>query len=373
MYVYIQYILITGLITFWTKQNIISSKMKKPDTKLKWFLEWLFFSVFAACRLVDGTVGGADSEVYMYAFLNNRIESSEPILYKLNDFILLFTRNYHIYLFVIYGIIVFGLLYFAAYAFGRTKNNALIMFFYFNMYVTSFGVMRQWIAISIGLVSIALLAKGKCKTSIFFAVISVGFHFTMAAYVGLIIVFVLGKKIWAKIPDAGLLIAAIAMNLLTILLSKGFISFLSQTEYKAYVSPDILAEASWLGYIPTIFFLLLFFLFSQYVDSLDELDKILRLFMLANLGLTYFTVALGMFRFQLIFMPIRACVMQRVREGIAKKVIVGDRIANRVAVIFDICILFDVILYAWRTIENGALPYVFDISSSFTYIPYYIR
>ena len=373
MYVYIQYILITGLITFWTKYNINCMRREKATAKVKWFFEWLFFTIFAACRLVDGTVGGADSENYVYAFLNKRIESSEPLLYKLNDFVLSFTHNYHIYLFVIYGIIVFGLLYFAAYAFNRENTNILILLFYFNIYVTSFGVLRQWVAVSIGLIAVVLLSKGKPGLSILFAVISTGFHFTMAAYLGLIIFYILAKKLWKKIPDAALLLGALGFNALSVMLQGEFISYLAHTEYKAYVSSSIRESASWLGYIPTIFFLILCFLYSRYIANSNELDQITRLFLFANLGLIYMTVALGMFRFQLIFMPIRAYAMYKVREGICKRIVLGNRRMNRIAIIFDCCLLFDVILYMWRTIGNGALPYVFDISSRFTHIPYYIK
>lgn len=377
MYVYFQYIIITGLIAIWTKKNI---ERKNVHTirfgglklNLSWFAEWLFFTLLAACRLVDGTVGGADSENYVYAFLNSRVESSEFLFYRLNDFILLFTQNYHIYFFIIYGIIVFGLLYFAAYAF-KQSTNLIVLLFYFNIYVTSFGVMRQWLGVAVGLIAVVLAAKKRYYSSIIMVLISVGFHFTMLVYLGLLLsYFAVGKKI-KKFSNRFLLFSALACNVFFIVIRNQFINILSGTEYKAYVSPELLKDVSWLGYLPTIFFLIICFLYMRRYDLSDELSNITRFFLFAHLGLIFATVALGMFRFQLLFMPCRAFAMCKVRDSLKNKLIIGGKNSNLVAVGFDVVLLLDAVLYMWRTIGNGALPYVFNISSSFNHIPYYIK
>ena len=103
----------------------------------------------------------------------------------------------------------------------------------------------------------------------------------------------------------------------------------------------------------------------RYKARLEEIDEITRVFLFANLSLMYLTVALGMFRLFVLFMPVRAYALCRTRECLKRRIVVGASQFNKMGILFDMVLLVDVFLYMWRTIENAALPYFFSITDNF--------
>lgn len=339
----------------------LASKIKSKDINICWLLEWLILTLIYAIRLVDGTAG-ADSMNYRMAFEQGYKVSEELIFIWLNQLIRYFTDNYHYFFFIVYAIFVFGLLYFERFMFDK-KERFTVLFLYFSMYITAFGVMRQWIAISIGMTAFVLCAKGKYKKAVLMSLIGVGFHKTVIVYVALIIAYIFFRNWVKRLNYRRLIIAAIIVNFLFFLMSEIFISFMANTEYKNYVSNSALVEYSWLGYIPAIFFLFITLFYSKDLRMSEggtEGCELGLMFMWANLALMFVTVRLGMFRLFVIFFPIRVFMISKMRKVISKKFKLGNSSINGMKYIYDLVVLFDGILVMWRTIGNGALPYLID-------------
>ncbi len=357
MLAYLQYAAFDIVLILWTKCNL-----KYNNTyhiKVGWIAEWFVFTFLAAFRYVGNHIGGADSEHYVESFLTGIKLSSEPLLYQLNSLIRLFTENYHIYFFVVYGIIVFGLLFFAKNIFDK-NTNWLSLFFFFNIYCTSFGVMRQWLAISIGMVAFVMLKKEKDIMALFIALISTGVHFTMIVYVAIILLYIFFRHNHYRINYRFFLCYAFMINILFVFISDLFIRFIGSTEYRNYVNINSLSDVSWRGYIPTIIFLIICLFFEKDIRLGNKNDEIGLVFLCINLSLMYATVALGMFRLTVLFWPIRAYMIDRVRPVLARKFVWEKENRYFIIGLYDFAVLFICIVYMWRTVGNSALPYVFS-------------
>lgn len=360
---YMEYILISLFLVTFARIHPKCTMIKcgSKGINICQHLQWLILTIIYAIRLVDGTAG-ADSLQYRMAFEQGYKVSEELVFIWLNQLVRMFTDNYHYLFFVVYAIFVFGLLYFERNMFDK-KEPISIFLLYSSMYITAFGVMRQWIGISLGMIAFVLCSKGQYKKAVLVSLVGVGFHNTIIVYFVLIVGYLVIKEKIKKMNYRQMIMAAIAVNFFFFMIRELFISFMSTTEYVNYVSASALSEFSWIGYVPAIFFLLITLFYSKnlrFSEKGAESCELGLLFMWTNLSLMYAAIALGMGRLYIIFFPIRVFMVSRMRRVISKRFTVGSPPANSMKYIYDLIILFDWLLIMWRTIRNGALPYLVD-------------
>ncbi|MDD6170415.1 MAG: EpsG family protein [Lachnospiraceae bacterium] len=356
---YLQYFLIAIIIIVLTKINICFPICvnKKRCNFIGWFFEWFILTFLASVRCVGDNFGGADAANYaFYYFRDGNVDKSEKLFYYIGIIVRKFTDNYHIYFFVIYGIIVFSFLFFAYKIFKEDVSFAEL-FLYANIYVSSYGIMRQWLAISIMMVAVILTTEKKYKSAIIVSIFSVFIHTSMI----LIVVILAGVYVLEifsiQINSKTLLLLALMCNLVSFCGQTIIKQLISKTDYIVYLD----LEYSWLGYIPAIVFMIVFLLFGDVLAQKHEGDKIVIYFIFANLALVYIAVALGMFRVMVVFIPIRIYAVYLLKESFLEKIVIGNGKYSIMNLLYSIVIFLDGCLLMWRTIAAGALPLVVTV------------
>lgn len=366
MVAYVEYLIITIILIAFTKFNIERGIVigRYKSKFVGWFAEWGIFTSLAALRYVGDGYGGADAQNYIDCFLYGYEYSSEKLFYFIGRVIRSFTDNYHVYFFFVYGIIVAGILLFAKEIFER-EVSIPILFLYFNIYCTSFGVLRQWLAIAIGMMALVLIKKKRKILGFMVAICSGLIHFTMLA-MGVVvaayyIVCWISKHIKSgQVLPQKLITSGIAINLITIFLSGIVIVIVSKGEYSAYVDVSVLSSVSWLGYIPSIVCLILCLYYEREIVT-DDYSKLQIFCAWAHFSTLYLSIALGFSRLVWCFFPIRVFVLYKLRNVISDRYVWSQQNRKAVPALFDVIVLLDGCIYMWRTISNEALPYLLDI------------
>ncbi len=358
LFSYIQYIVFMAVFIGMTKFNLCREiTIIGRKSNLGWYVQGLLFTVLAAGRAVYGNYGGADANGYKVGFLETK-DIYEEGFFFLNKCIRSFTDNYHIYFFIVYGVIVLCMLYFIKGFFDKDAD-LMSLCLLFDMYFQAFNVLRQWLAVGVGLVALVQIKKSRWMCALLFAVISCTIHRTMMVYVCLILFcFIVTRFNWS-IDCKKLIKWGIIINALSAATGRLFIYILKHTSYKNYVSADLLASHSWAGYIPTIAFCILCMLLARYIQSEESFDTIALLFIWAHFSSMYMCVALGMFRLMSLFQPIRAYMAYKVGRVIGYKYKVTKQ-AMPTKYLFLVLIGMDCLLWMMRTVGNGALPYIWE-------------
>ena len=363
---YLQYIIIAIIFIIFTKIN--TEKIFIVNTyksNILWLVEWLFFTILASARQVFDIYGGADAQNYIDCFLFGYEYSGEKLFYLFGKMIRLFTSNYHVYFFFIYGIIVAAILSFIEIVLCEDNKSCsvAILFLMFNMYITSFGVMRQWLGISISMLSIVAIKKKHNLLGVAVMLIAGFIHFTLLPLFLVLVGYFVLINVHNKISVGNMYVIPKCMfqiglmcNVVSFCLAAIFISIVSKTEYAAYVNADLLANVSWLGYIPTILAVALMVYYEKFYNK-NTFNGIMVFFLLAHFATFYIMIGLGMSRFMLCFFPIRVWGIKQLEQVFCRKLTLGYKSVT-VWFQFEIAVLADGAIYMWRTIENGALPII---------------
>lgn len=365
MLAYSQYaVFVTALMAF-TKFNmergIVAGRRKCKA--VGWCLEWFLFTLLASMRVVDDVYGGSDSREYVAGFLYDYEYSSEKLFYMIGRLIRNFTDNYHVYFFVIYGVIVFGILLFAAEMF-RERVSLPILFLYFNSYADSFGILRQYLAIAIGMIAFVLVHRKKRAMGMAVMLVAGLIHFTMLSLVLVLAYYdisMLKSKIKTEVrKPTGRLISGIIINVAFVVISGIIIFVVSRTEYSAYVEQEVLKNISWFGYIPSIVCLIVALYYEKNMFKYG-CDRTMMVFAWAHFSTLYLGIGLGIFRLMLCFFPVRVYILDRLKKVLCSKFIMGRNCRQTVPALFDMIVVLDGMIYMWKTISNGALPYFLDM------------
>lgn len=196
--------------------------MSKPY--IIWFTTWIICSIW---RGVDSGIGGSDAISYITYFENcldpnyngiyvNHLDIGYEILCKL---IRLFTSDYHILFFIVYGVIIISYqLFIKEFCLSQIKFTPMLLIFL--VYLMGFNTIRTSLSIAFILFGLVLLNRKKFKVAIISFIYSCLVHKASIFYVAFVVFYLLNKKftlkLWHKILWAGFIfiIAKCSQNIL---------------------------------------------------------------------------------------------------------------------------------------------------------------
>lgn len=165
----------------------IATRVTGPGRSIALFSAWLALTAAAAFRHVEPTLGGRDAFIYRLVFESSQGAegepisvtgtgaASEPLYIGLVRLLRLFTDDYHVYFFVVYGIISFGIVYFISKTL-EARHSVLPLILIFPAWLHSFNIMRNWIAIAFFLVALTFLIRGRRPAYYALVLVATGFH-----------------------------------------------------------------------------------------------------------------------------------------------------------------------------------------------------
>ena len=186
------FFIILGLYCVWTvtKMKECELRLIHKDVSLYYYMTSFvtIFAFFAVFRLITRDVGGIDAFSYKYMF-----EHANMSFYQRNEwflhndilfryfakFLRLFTDDYHIYFFILYGFNTFAWLLFLK-EFCLKRSNYIPCILLVFLYWVSYNTLRSSVALSVFSISLILLYREKLKWAIIIAISSILIHKSLA-------------------------------------------------------------------------------------------------------------------------------------------------------------------------------------------------
>lgn len=172
-----------------------------------WFITWIICSVW---RYVDRGIGGSDAITYVEYFqecLNpnykgiyaTHLDIGYQMLCKA---IRLFTSDYHVLFFIVYGLIIISYqLFIKEFCFTEMKFTPMLLMFF--VYLRGFNTIRTNLSVACILLGLVLMNKKRIKSSMILFVFSCLIHKASLIYVSFVVFYFLNKKretrIWHEI------------------------------------------------------------------------------------------------------------------------------------------------------------------------------
>lgn len=267
------------------------------------FMAWLLLTVTATFRVVEEDRGGGyDSAVYRRLFesaegAQGRTISTtgtgaadEPLHLGLVRFIRLFTDDYHVYFFVVHGIITFGVVYFIAKTL-KAEYPILPLLVMFPSWLGSLSVMRNWVAIALLLIALTFYMQKRLRGYYLWAILAIGFHYSA-------VLFLLFPPVAAFLTKQhGIvrkIVVVVVMNLVILGSSSILARVLAGSRYEQYLSWD---EANFPFVAPLLAIALVGLVFVQPSEALGDDAKRIAMFLVFAAGLTTLILYFGGFRY----------------------------------------------------------------------------
>lgn len=146
------------------------------------YIAWLLIGVF---RLIDSYHGGTDTPDYIELFQNilnpNYSNGVDWAFKQINVIIRHFTSDYHVFLFIIYAIMLLAYVKFVN-SYSLVWANSTPLFLISYLYYVGFSSMRSNLAFCVLLIALAFYVNKQYKTSIILAVCSCLTHVSLIMY-----------------------------------------------------------------------------------------------------------------------------------------------------------------------------------------------
>lgn len=278
-----------------------------------WAVVWV---VFATWRGVGQGFGGSDAPTYVAYFQvcldsssdNLYVEHSDLVFALINQALRLVTCDYHVLFVILYGLIVCSYIYVVKTF--RIKSSSLVpLVAVIYIYIRGFSSLRMNVAVAFVLVSVCLLFRGKTKSAVFFAIISVLTHKASILYACYLLVYLYDRKRGLSLPKClvGMAVATVAASVVQGLFLNNSMSFFDNGAYASYATNSIggsFFDGFWKIAFGQMLLLIMLVLFSKpiktYIGSLSAEDankarfiKFISLFDIATIPVTY---VLGVWR-----------------------------------------------------------------------------
>lgn len=368
---FLLYLFIACFVVFFIKLSYSSKgikylSLKKRSLNIYIFAVWTLLTIFASVRNVSsGGLGGIDAEYYVYQFSSYKgnlyhfldwskiitFNVREPLYYISIHLVRCFTTDYHIWFFLLYGIIVYGFLYFILNFMKRDAAFIVVLIPLCN-YLHSFNVMRNWIAIAIIAIAIVKLSKKKELQYLIFVMIAAGFHYSAL----IMLVFYAYYKMFNTIPliKVNLLSSVIAINLITTSIGSLIAYLFNDNKFRFYIG----LESSGIGYLTTIFIWLLTLLLFDKLIKRREVNRLFIIGLSLNVGFMYAIVNMGAYRindffslFKMYILSECICIVKSQYRGSVGKLLL--------AILYIFIILYVVQLFVNYVNASGIMPYQF--------------
>ena len=373
---------------YFQKKNKIMEKARGKLISIKniysimWIFLWAFFS---AIRLVNSYgIGGVDAPVYKEYFEVINEPNAQSLTYQYNHYDILFryickvirffTGNYHIFFFIIYLMIAFGIIYFVN-TFGSTNGSFAPFIMLFYVYLLGHNTIRTLLSISFILFGISLIWKDKKKTGIAIVLTSMLIQKTSALYVLILPFYYLYKKkkvtikkaiIWSVL-SAG--IGYLAQYVLIYLRNIGITLGGAYADYSTHNSNLSFFDNFWKIAFTQLLLAALILLFNKQIrrdiSKSNELEQsrlqmiwVLCIFDIITIPTAF---VLNYWRGYEYFMPARLVMWSEILKLARRKLTIN----STTKFIFDIvCYVAFLVWFVFRlhsTYEaSGLMPYVID-------------
>lgn len=348
------------------KARSYKEQNKPIKINIYYLVLFLFLVFFAAFRHVEYLIGGYDAYGYVINFLNAKIfdinfkdiitlTADEPLYVALVYMVRLFTDNYHILFLVIYGIISYSYVKFISENYDRNAS-ALPLMIITLPYIHSFNIIRNSLAIAIGLIALNNLKNNKNIKFITIVLISFFIHYTSVI---LIVFFVFYKMLFKerKIKKAKIILLMITAMVAIIILLPKIRLILLNTGYRGYVDPNY----SLMGYLPIIILgALSLYNFKELNNRMNNNNQIHLYCVYFNCIILPVIIYLGGTRLSFYFLFSRIIVWSELiglyRDKYGKNNYAGKILVQMVSVI---CIISWIIFRISKTwYSYGLMPYV---------------
>ena len=163
-----------------------------------WFVIWIFVTVF---RKVDYNIGGSDAIEYVHYFqdcLNNDLNTLyanhlDKGFQLLTKAIRLFTADYHVYFFILYGVIIAA---YAVFINELTPTNIYYepMVLVFFVYLRGYTSLRTNLSVAFFMLSVLYLYEKKYIKMTVYGILCLGMHIATFLYVPFFVFYFLYKK-----------------------------------------------------------------------------------------------------------------------------------------------------------------------------------
>ena len=263
----------------------IGNKRMCNAALLLWFLIWEFFACF---RYIGWFVGGADAQAYKEYFVMCRekgieVHFAEDILYRfLNQFVRIFTDDYHVFFFVVYAILLIS--YFSVLAtYDKKILDAIPYYTLFYIFLRGFVTIRTNLSVAMILISLSFWKKENKKYSILFAIAAIFFQRAAVLYSFIILYLYLTEK--RKISNLkcfiGVVMASAIGRIAQYIIGHVNISFLNTGAYKWYAlyanENTTFFSGYWKVVLPEIFLAAVMLLMNKeiirYENTADEEEQ----------------------------------------------------------------------------------------------------
>ena len=217
----------------------IKQKMNKR-TRIPLIVLFISWEIFACFRYVAPGIGGADAYPYITYFqecldpnTTNGYATHAEILYRyLNMIIRLFTSEYRVFFFIVYGFILFACIKFYKQFSVRNMSTVPIVLLVF-FYIRGFASLRSILAAVVLLLGLCLLYRNKNILAILSIISSILIHKSMFFYSLFIVFYWLYKKnrITIKSIIIWIVLSTIAARIVQDIMATSQFSFLSTGSY----------------------------------------------------------------------------------------------------------------------------------------------
>lgn len=278
-----------------------------------WAIIWV---IFACWRGIGQGLGGSDAPTYVSYFQvcldshsdNLYVQHSDLGFALINQFLRLFTSDYHVLFIVLYGFIVFSYIYVVkTFRIKGTSLAPLIAIVF--IYIRGFTSLRMNVAVAFILLSVCLLFRGRPKTAILFAIFSIFIHKASILYVCFLFVYLYDRKKGLTLIGcfAGMAVATLAGVLVQKLFLSSSMSFFDNGSYAYYATNSIgssFFDSFWKIAFGQILLLAMLAFFNKPITSFikslpsEDADKagFLKFIVLFDLATIPVTFVLGIWR-----------------------------------------------------------------------------
>lgn len=348
--------------SLWIRHSIFIIR----KSELTYFTLFLVLTCVASFRQVEELIGGTDAIVYVESFYNANmvffdadnwfsLQQQEPLMYIMQNIIRLFTGNYHIYFFIIYGFMVFCYLYFIAKLKDANINSAPYMLLIIY-YLHTFNTIRSSLAVAFVILAFIRLSQGKKKGYIALVIIASLIHYTALICLIFYAYSLFANRNLFKNIQSQLLILLIGYGIIFVL-DVFFVGLLNSTKYAVYLDQS----NSLIGQAPIILLCILtIFYYDELRDKLKGKEIFINCVFFETLIIPFVT-NYGFFRAHDYF----ALPLLFVWGNILK--IVENKVPHKNKLLFNVCIFCIMLSWISFRLYKDWLP-----ESIMPYIPFFL-
>ena len=273
-----------GLLQYTSNNTRLTKNIKASIFNINVISYIIFLTIIATFRLIEDGIGGSDSQGYIILFdVCNKSHDMEWLFHfdllflYTTKFLRLFTDDYHVYFFVLYGFNVLAYILFLI-EFCPKKSNYIPCLLLVFLYWRSFCTLRSNTAIAVMMIALILLNRKYIKTAFFVALSSFFFHKMAAIFILFFPFYYVFTKF--KLTKFRFVLVMIVVIISGTVLQSLFLDLTEDVEfngaYRSYVRKSLDTTFWTAGWIKAFDQMLLGFCMWIYYDKIKKRIKLLN-------------------------------------------------------------------------------------------------